>query len=481
MTAAHRRELPTLPELTSIKKVHIIGICGTAMGSLAALLKERGYEVSGSDAMAYPPMSDWLQARSIAIQSGYDAAHLPEDCDLVVVGNVARRDNPESVEAQRRSLPSLSLPEVLRVLVFPGHDVSVITGTHGKTTTSAMLAWILHEAGQDPSFFIGGITGNFDSNYRLGSGVPFVIEGDEYDTAWFDKVPKFWHYPARFASINNVEFDHADIYANLDEILHVFSRFAATVPEDGALWVRHDDANARRCAAHARCQVRTFGLVNDADLSAAVLREDAGFSEVSVRLKGEGSFEATLPLTGDFNVLNALGALGLASEQGVALREGLRALERFRSVQRRQQKVAEHNGIVVIDDFAHHPSAVAATLRALRGHYPGRRILAAFEAKSNTSRRAVFQQEYAEALSHADFVWLSPPWKKDHLPESETLSIEQLVGDLNDRGTVAKKLDQIDEIASAMLHEARSGDVLVTLSGSNFGNLAKELAEGISR
>lgn len=481
MTAAHRRELPALPELASLKKIHIIGICGTAMGSLAALLKERGYEVTGSDAMAYPPMSDWLEARNIVIQSGYDAAHVPADCDLVVVGNVARRDNPESVEAQRRALPSLSLPEVLRVLVFPGHDVSVVTGTHGKTTTSAMLAWILHEARLDPSFFIGGITGNFDSNYRLGHGVPFVIEGDEYDTAWFDKVPKFWHYPARFASINNVEFDHADIYANLDEIVHVFSRFAASVAEDGALWVRHDDATARQCAEHARCPVRTFGLVEGADLSATVLREDAGFSEVSVRRKEEGSFEATLPLTGEFNVLNALCALGLASEQGVAISEGLQALQRFQSVQRRQQKVAEHNGIVVIDDFAHHPSAVAATLRALRGHYPGRRILAAFEAKSNTSRRAVFQQEYAEALANADFVWLSPPWKKDNLPETETLSITRLVGDLNEHGTVTEKLDSVDDIAAAMLQQARSGDVLVTLSGSNFGNLAQRLADAISR
>ncbi|MFT6398708.1 MAG: UDP-N-acetylmuramate: L-alanyl-gamma-D-glutamyl-meso-diaminopimelate ligase [Bradymonadia bacterium] len=479
MTAADKRPFPRLPALESIRRIHVIGICGTAMGTLAAMLRERGYEVSGSDAMAYPPMSTWLEARGLTIQSGYEASHIPENVHLVVVGNVSRRDNPEAVATRERGLPYLSLPETLRAFFFPEKQVLTATGTHGKTTTSSMASWILHATSLEPSFFIGGVTVNFDSNYRLGSGDWFVVEGDEYDTAYFDKVPKFWHYPAHTATINNVEFDHADIYPDLDSIRHVFSRFAEQIPDDGTLWVNGDDQVARACAAHATAPVRTFGLSEDYDIWGQPHETNETGLVARIGERGTAGFEIQLPTIGTYNLRNFLGACGLVSAAGVSLEQAAEAIRSFEGVKKRQQHKGTVDDIFVIDDFAHHPTAVASTLSAIRERFPTRRVWAIFEAKSNTSRRAVFQNQYPPAFVDADVVVLSQPWKKDDLPESERISIPQMVKDIEALGKRVLLIPGVDEIVELLSAECRPGDVVAGLSGSSFGGLHDKVLDAL--
>lgn len=479
MTADAPRTLPSVPDLTSLRRVHIVGMCGTAMGTLAAMLAERGYSVTGSDAMAYPPMSTWLEARGLVVQSGYDPAHIPSDTELVVVGNVARRDNPESVAAHERGLPCLSLPETLRLLFFPGRDVLCVTGTHGKTTTSSMLSWLLYRADADPSFLIGGVTRNFDSNYRLGDGRAFVIEGDEYDTAWFDKVPKFWHYPARWATINNVEFDHVDIYPDLASIEHVFARFAASVAGNGALWVNGDCPRSVAAAEHATCRVATFGLSARCDVSARVVGVDGEGTRCMVREESGVEHECHLPMLGDYNVRNFLGAAALAREAGVPIARSCEHITSFEGVRKRLDVRGEVDGIIVYDDFAHHPTAVTETLRALRARFPQRRLWAIFEAKSNTSRRAVFQQAYPPAFAPADVVVLSQPWKQDTLPEDQKLSIERLADDIRALGPEVLVLPTVDEIVPVVATRATAGDVIAGLSGSAFDGLHDRLLDAL--
>lgn len=477
MTAPDRRPLPAIPPIETLQRVHVIGICGTAMGTLAAMLKEQGRRVTGSDAMAYPPMSTWLEERGLTIRSGYQAAHIPDDVDLVVVGNVSRRDNPESVAAHERELLCLSMPEVLSQLFFPKKRVLAITGTHGKTTTSSMLAWILFHAGKDPSFFIGGVTGNFGSNYRLGDGPDFVIEGDEYDTAWFDKVPKFWHYPAMHAVINNIEYDHADIYPDIESIEHVFRRFAQQIPAEGTLWVNADDPRAMACASATSAMLRTFGLEKGAFLQAVDPVITPNGLRCHLHVEGVDHGLVELPTQGVYNLRNFLAAAGLAHAVGVRWQDSIAAIREFRSTRRRQEFVGEGRGIRVFDDFAHHPSAVSETLGALRAQFPEARIHVAFEAKSNTSRRSVFQDAYVDAFALADSVTLSPPWKQDALPESMKLSIPQLVADLNARGVPTESFDTNDAIADACVRQAKAGDIIAVLSGSNFGGLPQLLVE----
>lgn len=476
MTAPAARPLPPLPPLDRLRRVHIIGICGTAMGTLAAMLAERGHEVTGSDTMAYPPMSTWLADRGIAIRPGWHAANLDEAPDLVIVGNVARRDNPESAAALAAGLPCISLPEALRLFFLPAEGGLVVTGTHGKTTTATMASWILHEARLDPSFFIGGVTANFGSNYRLGTG-PFVIEGDEYDTAWFDKVPKFWHYPARAATINNIEYDHADIYPDLDSILHVFRAFAEQVQQ--VLWVNGDDPLAMDCARGAGVPVRTFGLGESCDHGARIEAVEGSTTRVTLLERGRSAGEARLPVVGDYNVRNFLGAAGLASVVGVDLPTAARRMEGFAGVRKRMEVRGEAAGVVVVDDFAHHPTAVRNALAAVRQRWPGARVWAIFEAKSNTSRRAVFQEAYGEAFVDADRVVLSRPFREDPLPEEERLSLPRLAEAVAARGSEVLLIPEPAAIARHVAAQAHPGDVVVTLSGSAFGGLHDMLLEAL--
>lgn len=478
MTAEWRRDLPETPDFNELRNVHIIGMCGTAMGSLAAMLKQSGFRVRGSDAMAYPPMSTWLEARGLPIMEGYRPEDIAEDTDLVVVGNVARADNPQAVAATERGLPMLSMPEVLRTLIFPEKDIIAVTGTHGKTTTSSMAAWILACTGRDPSFFIGGVTRNFGSNFRLGGGRPFVIEGDEYDTAYFDKVPKFWHYPATAATINNIEYDHADIYPDIESIEAVFRRFADSIPEDGELWLNGDDPRAIACGVDTPARRGTFGLSRSCELQATDLRIDNG---VVGRLfdRGEEIGIFRVPMPGDYNVRNFIGAAALCRFLGVPLRESMAAIESFSGVVKRQELKGEVNNVIVIDDFAHHPTAVRHALEAIRADYPDRRIWGVFEAKSNTSRRAVFQDEYPTAFQTADRVVLSPPWKNDNLPEEQKISIPRLVEDIEGLGKDVAMFHDVDAIVDHVAEAVEPGDVVVGLSGSSFGGFHDALLDAL--
>ncbi len=478
MTAQAARELPELPE--SIQKIHIIGICGTAMGSLAAMLKERGYDVRGSDAMAYPPMSTWLADRGIDIMMGYAQENLDWEPDLVIVGNVVRATYEDAVAAREREIPSISLPEAMRHLFIQDRRSLVITGTHGKTTTTSMLAWIMDQAGTQPGFMVGGITGNFGSNYKLGQGDCFVIEGDEYDTAYFDKVPKFWHYKPFRATINNIEFDHADIYPDVAAIEHVFERFVALIPEEGSLWVNGDDARAVHVARDARTEVKTFGLGDDNDLIAThISYGDVTRAQVFFREQNLGEFE--LPALGEFNVRNMLGAIGMAMDEGVDMDVCRDALRHFKSVKKRQELIGTADDITIIDDFAHHPTAVRSTVEALRARYPDQTLRVVFEAKSNTSRRKVFQNDYPGAFAMADEVILSKPWKKDTLPPEELLDINQLEHDIAALGPKTSLMPDVAEIVSYLSEEAQPGDVIAGLSGSAFDGFHGRLLEALKR
>ncbi len=480
MTAEAPRPFPELPP--KIETIHIIGVCGTGMGSLAAMLKARGFVVRGSDAMAYPPMSTWLEERGIEVMKPYAKSNLDWNPDLVIVGNVCRATYEDAVAMRERGLPHMSFPEALRHFFMRDTRNLVVTGTHGKTTTTSMLAWVLTSCGRDPSFMVGGITGNFGSNYRLGDGEAFVVEGDEYDTAYFDKVPKFWHYAPFRATINNVEFDHADIYPDIEAVEHVFRRMVDLIPEEGTLWVNGDDPRAMAVSTHAKCLRRTFGFAKTNALRAANIRHDGADLVCDVFFDDVPMGEFRLPLIGDFNIRNMLGATALALDEGLEIDEIREALAHFKPTKKRQELVGTVNGIVVYDDFAHHPSAVEATMRAVRERFPERRIWAAFEAKSNTSRRKVFQDQYPAGFGYADRVILSKPWKQDEgLPPEELLDIDELADAIRDLGPTTELIAEVDDIVARIANEAEPGDVVVGLSGSAFGGFHPKLVDALER
>jgi UDP-N-acetylmuramate: L-alanyl-gamma-D-glutamyl-meso-diaminopimelate ligase len=451
------------------------------MGSLAGMLVEAGYEVRGSDAGAYPPMSTWLGSRGIDIMTGYVAEHLDWGPDLVVVGNICRRDNPEAVATLERQIPALSFPEVLRTFFLSG-DVRplVVTGTHGKTTTSAILAWILEHAGRKPSFMIGGITGNFGQNFKLSDGPLFVVEGDEYDTAYFDKVPKFWHHEPFRATINNVEFDHGDIYPDIGSIVVVFEKFAAMVHPDGTLWVNGDDPRAVEVATKSVALVRTFGLGTTNDLRAVGVFQHPDRVDFRLVLDGESLGDFKTPMPGMHNLRNFLGAMAIALDEGVTADECRAALPLFQTVKKRQELVGEAAGVLVYDDFAHHPSAVRETVRAIRARHPQAKLWAVFEAKSNTSRMAVFQDVYPPAFDGCDHVVLSAPWKRDeHLADAEKIDLPRVVVDLEHAGIDARLVPTVPEIVDILTQKLRDGDVVLGMSGSNFGGFHHLLLDAL--
>ncbi len=480
MTASDPRPFPALPD--TIDDIHIIGICGSAMGSLAAMLQQKGYRVRGSDANAYPPMSTWLADRDIDIMVGYDASNLDWDPDLVIVGNVCRESYADAVEMRRRKLPHLSLPEALRHFVFDDKRPLVLTGTHGKTTTTSMLAWILTHAGADPGFMLGGIAGNFGTNYRLGDGKSFVIEGDEYDTAYFDKVPKFWHYAPFRATINNLEFDHADIYPDLEAIEAVFERFVAMIPTEGSLWINGDDSNLEGLPSHADCSVHTFGLHAANDLHPRQWHIEDGHTVADLVLHGESLGTLRIPTIGDFNLRNAMGATAIALDEGIEFNAIADALTQFQPAKKRQQLIDTVDDIAVYDDFAHHPTAVQATLTAFRDQLddPGARLWALFEATSNTSRRRVFQDAYPPAFAPADEVIIaSPREKSDNLSADERIDVETLRSDIAEAGPQTRLIPDVDDIVDTVVREARPGDLVVGLSGASFGDIHHKLVQAL--
>jgi UDP-N-acetylmuramate: L-alanyl-gamma-D-glutamyl-meso-diaminopimelate ligase len=462
--------------------IHLIGICGTAMATLAAMLKRRGHVVRGSDQGVYPPMSDFLAAEGITAFDGYRAEQITADLDLVIVGNAISRGNPELEEVLNRKIRYGSLPEAIREQFLWGARSIVVAGTHGKTTTTAMTAWLLTHGGLDPSMLVGGIAKNFaeGSSYRLGQGRDFVIEGDEYDSAFFDKTAKFLKYLPDIAVINNIEFDHADIYPDLDAIRLAFLRLAQLVPRNGLLLVGIDSPMARELAATTFSRVQTFGTSEEADWRIHDYETAGGVTRFRLGHRGEslGSFE--LPLAGLHNARNATAAIAIAAEVGVGVERIAEGLRAFAGVKRRLEVVGAAGGVTVYDDFAHHPTAVAETLHALRASNPDARIWAVFEPRSASSCRRVFQEDFAKAFGGADEVVIAPVFRST-LPEAERLSIPRLIGDLQSCGRPARSAESIDQIVEIIAGEHRSGDLVVLMSNGGFGGIHQKLLEALAR
>ncbi len=461
------------------KRVHVIGVCGTAMATLAAMLKTRGYDVRGSDQNVYPPMSDFLAEQQITTLQGYAAEHITDDLDLVVVGNAISRGNPELEEVLDRKIRFCSLPEAIRDHFLWGARSVVIAGTHGKTTTTSLTGWLLTHGGADPSVLIGGIAENFGSSYRVGGGREFVIEGDEYDSAFFDKTAKFLKYLPDIAVVNNIEYDHADIYPDLEAIRVAFRRFVNLVPRRGLLLLGADDAEAKAVGAAARCRVETFGLSDAADWQAHDLRVAAASTTFSLRRSGEpvGTFE--LPLLGAYNVRNATAAIAVGSAAGLSVDTMAAGLRAFKGVRRRMQLRGTAAGVSIYDDFAHHPTAIAETLAGVRAAYPGHRLWAIFEPRSATSCRRVFQADFARAFGPADVVVL-PAIFRSTLPEDQRLSAEQVIADLKAAGKDARYIPKVDDIVTAVAKDARADDLVVVMSNGGFEGIHDKLLKALA-
>ena len=461
--------------------VHLLGVGGTAMASLAGLLIEAGHTVTGSDENVYPPMSDLLAELGVDVRSPYRADNVPHDCDLVIIGNAISRGNPELEAVLARRVAYASMPEVLKELYLRTRTPVVVSGTHGKTTTSSIVAWLLESAGHDPGFLIGGIPLNFGVSYRSGSGEAFVVEGDEYDTAYFDKGPKFLHYLPQVAIIGNVEFDHADIYRDVSDVERAFRLFANLVPQNGLLVVGYESELAMTIASNAPCPVTTFALAGDADWRLEVLSSDASGTRFRVLHHGDTVTETEGLFWGDAALRNALAAIAATEPFGVTGDELASALTSFRGVRRRFEVRGEEGGVVVVDDFAHHPTAIGETLRSARCRFPGRRIWGVFEPRSFTARSSVFQKELAVALAFADSVVVAGVLTTSRLPEENELAEETLVADLRASGTPASFIAAPDDIVRFLEGDVLPGDVVMVMSNGGFGGLHEKLLDALSR
>jgi UDP-N-acetylmuramate: L-alanyl-gamma-D-glutamyl-meso-diaminopimelate ligase len=462
-----------LPETASA--VHLLGICGTGMASLAGMFHERGFRVTGSDQAMYPPMSDFLAEMGIKVSEGYRAANLMPRPDLVVVGNVIRKTNPEAIELEKSGVPYVSMPEALNRFFINDKTRIVVGGTHGKTTLSSMIAWILFAEGKDPGFMIGGLPRNFRKNHRLGKGPFFVVEGDEYDTAYFDKRPKFLHYCPDIAVVTSCEFDHADIYENLEQIVKQFRAFTALVPPDGCIVACGDDPRVRKMIDGGRVPVQVYGFNGHADWSVEEMAHHAQGISATVMHRARRVARGTLPLIGSHNLLNAVAAIAVAERVGIEPQRAMDALAAFQGVKRRQEMLGEEQGILVIDDFAHHPTAVQVTVDGVRLRFPDRRLVAVFEPRTNTSRRSLFQKDYVSVLSGADAVVVRSPRDVDKLPEWDRFDSQRLVEDLRGRGTRAHAFSDTDAILEFLALEVRAGDVVLIMSNGSFDNLGSRL------
>ncbi len=473
MTAVLDPALNVVP--SSVRHIHLLGICGTGVGGLAGMLKAAGYQVTGSDQNVYPPMSDFLAASGIAVMSGYRVENLEPRPDLVVVGNVITRANPEARALAEMGIPYLSMPQALAHFFIGDRTSLVVTGTHGKTTTSSLLATVLQHAGQAPSFMIGGLVQAFGRNYNVTDGQYFVAEGDEYDTAFFDKGPKFLHYRPRVAIITSVEFDHADIYADLEAVKASFRKLVAIMPADGCLVAHLDDPVVREIISAAPCPVVGYGQTSG--LAWQLSGVDIGPTGTAFEVKKDGipygRFTCVLP--GVHNSLNCLAVTAVLDHLGLTPAKISAGLAAFTGVKRRQEVRGVVRGVTVIDDFAHHPTAVRETLSALRAAYSGHRLLAVFDPRTNSSRRRVFQDIFAASFGAADQVLVREPEPLLKIPPAERFSARQLVSDLQQRGQDARYFSDTDEIIAFLRQTAGQGDVVAILSNGGFDNIHSRL------
>jgi len=465
--------------MTKAKRIHLIGICGTAMASLAGMLQQRGFRVTGSDAAAYPPMSDFLASLGIPVAQPFAEQNLKPAPDLVVVGNALSRGNVEVEYILDQRIPFCSLPQILHDEFLPGKEVLVVAGTHGKTTTTSMLSWIFHASGRQPSFLIGGIAENFGSSFQLGTGKHFILEGDEYDTAFFDKGPKFLHYFPDSVILTSVEFDHADIYNDLEAVETAFKRLVNLVPRRGRIVAFDEGDSVERCLARAFCPVDRYGQSSSALWRVADLHLETTRTTWSVLRDGKPWGDLEFSLGGAYNVWNATAAAAMASHYGIAQDDIAAALKTFKSVKRRLEVRATVNGVTIIDDFAHHPTAIAGTLTALRSRYPGSRLWAILEPRSNTLRRNVLQDDLARSLALADEVIVANVFKSEAIPEAERLDLAIVASEIQKNGRRARIVPTVDGIVRLVAPEMRSGDVVAILSNGGFGGIYEKLPEQI--
>jgi UDP-N-acetylmuramate: L-alanyl-gamma-D-glutamyl-meso-diaminopimelate ligase len=461
--------------MSNKQKFHFTGICGTAMGAVAAAMKQRGFEITGSDANVYPPMSDFLRCKGITLSEGYAAENIPADTDVVIIGNAISRGNPEAEATLDRKLLYHSLPEVMKEFFLRGKRNFVVSGTHGKTTTSSILAWLLVHAGHDPGYMIGGLPKNLNGGAHFTDSDFNVLEGDEYDTAFFDKRSKFLHYLPECIIVNNIEFDHADIYSSIDEIKLTFSRLLKIVPRNGIAFVNGDEPHCLDVATNAPCPVTYIGFGASNNLR---IEEVCYATEHSSFTLGGNDY--SIPMTGEFNVRNAAMAVAAATFAGLSPAEIRSGLNSFAGIARRQELKGEVNGIKVIDDFAHHPTAIRLAVQSLRQRHPDSRLWVLFEPRSNTTRRAVFQTELAEALALADFAVVAAIPDLHKIPENDRLNPTQLSADIARLGGQAWYLADVPTIVAKVVEHARPGDVVAVLSNGGFGGIHQKLLTALA-
>ncbi|MFQ5851512.1 MAG: UDP-N-acetylmuramate:L-alanyl-gamma-D-glutamyl-meso-diaminopimelate ligase [Candidatus Binatia bacterium] len=457
--------------------IHLIAICGVGMASLAGLLQSRGFRVSGSDQGVYPPMSTYLEGLGIPVLSGYSEEHLGERPDLVVVGNAVSRNNPEVQAVLKSGIPYVSFPEALRMFLIGSKRSIVVAGTHGKTTTASLLAWVLTQAGLDPSFFVGGIPVNFNGGFQIGKGPWAVLEGDEYDSAFFDKGPKFLHYNPEKVILTSLEFDHADIYRDIEHMKDAFRCLMGILCPSGTVLVSNRYAAAKEVSRAAHCPVMFYGDGEPREWVAKNIRVDEQRVLFDVFYKARSEGVVAISLWGQHNVENALGVYVMAKELGIRVEVIRQALATFAGVRRRQELIGEVAGIMVIDDFAHHPTAVKETIAAARMSYPGRRLWAIFEPRSHTSRRRVFEFEFSQALAGADQIVVAGLYQPERIPEGDRLSPAKLVDEIGrlrgDGGAVF--IERANDIASYVVERSKAGDVILVMSNGSFDRVQEKI------
>lgn len=475
---AHLRtfERPPVPPPDALNDVYLIGICGTGMGALAGLFKQAGCRVRGADDGVYPPMSTHLAALGIPVHEGYAPTHLDPPPDLVIVGNACTPTHPEAAYAREQRLAQQSFPEALAHYILPERRSIVVAGTHGKTTTTGLLVHTLQAADADPGFLVGGLLQNTETSYALGSSQPFIVEGDEYDSAYFDKQPKFMHYAPEKALVTSVEFDHADIYANPDDYRQAFERFVGTMgARDGLLGLCGDNPAVAALAAHTDARVRTYGLDGSNDLSARDVTVTPEGQHFTITMGGMDRGTFFLPMHGDHNLQNALGVALIAFSEGCSPAQVADGFASFGGIKRRQEVRGTAGGVTVVDDFAHHPTAVRATLNAIRQRFPDRRLVAIFEPRSNTSRSTLFQDEYGQSFNTADHVFLKAPPVRHNDDTDRMLDPSAVARAVTERGTPTAVYPDVDSLLPALLDTLHPGDVALIMSNGGFGGLHDRL------
>ncbi len=471
----------SIKKLKSGSRIHLMGICGTAMASLAGLLKDRGFNITGSDSHPYPPMSTQIESLGLKILTPYQADNLNPKPDFVIVGNVISANNPEAQEMNRLELAYCSLPEAMGELIIADKKSFVVSGTHGKTTTTSLLSWVAENCGQQPGFLIGGIPKNFSKSFRNPASDTFVIEGDEYDTAYFDKVPKFIHYKPKFTILTSVEFDHADIYKDFAAVKSAFKKLVELVPVDGSLIYWGDDSNVSEIAKPSLTKKSfSYGFSEKNDYVIKIQDQKEGFTLFSVDFQNEKLGDFRTILTGNYNLLNVTAVIAQAHVQLWDFSSVQKAISTFTGVKRRQEILGEPQGILIIEDFAHHPTAVKETVKGIQSRYKGRKVFSVFEPRSATSRRKIFQKDYVEAFRVADEIILAEAFDQGKIAESDRFSVDELVLDLKNSGKKASSFSRADDIVQFLVTHAKKGDVILIMSNGGFDGIYQKLLTGLA-